>query len=109
VQLAANAASHTGEGDTIGLGSAVAGEEIRFWVRDEGSGVAVVDQAAIFERFARGSGDRSGGAGLGLSIVRAIAEAHGGRVELESAPGAGALFTVIVPVEGPRNPAEGVT
>jgi signal transduction histidine kinase len=104
VQLASNAAGHTREGDTIALGCSVAGGEARFWVRDEGSGIAAADQAVIFERFARRTtGGQSEGAGLGLSIVRAIAEAHGGRVELDSAPGAGAAFTVVVPVEGPRS------
>jgi len=104
MQLAANAAAHTTEGDAIALGSAVSGNEVRFWVRDDGPGIAPEDQEAIFERFQRrGGGRRADGAGLGLPIVRAIAEAHGGRVELESAPGAGALFTLIVPVAGPMH------
>jgi len=102
MQLAANAAQHTGDGDAIAFGSAVADGEARFWVRDEGPGIAAEDHAAIFERFARRGVDRhAAGAGLGLSIVHAIAEAHAGRVELESAPGAGARFTLVVPVEGP--------
>jgi two-component system OmpR family sensor kinase len=110
MQLAANAASHTREGDTIAFGSAVEGGEARFWVRDAGSGIAAADQAAIFERFAqRGTNGHAGGVGLGLSIVRAIAEAHAGRVELDSAPGTGALFTVVVPVEGPPHAREGAT
>jgi signal transduction histidine kinase len=59
----------------------------------------------IFERFARG-GDgrrRSQGAGLGLAIVRAVAEAHGGRVDLDSRPGAGARFTISIPTHPPEN------
>jgi xylulokinase len=56
-----------------------------------------------FERFTRGDHARTrGGAGLGLAIVRAIAEAHGGRVELDTREGAGATFTLIVPTEPPR-------
>jgi len=110
MQLAANAASHTRDGDVIAFGSAVAAGEARFWVRDEGPGIAPEDHAAIFERFARRRGDRhAGGAGLGLSIVRAIAEAHGGRVDLASAPGAGATFTVVVPAEGPPSRRESAT
>jgi two-component system OmpR family sensor kinase len=99
--LAQNAVQHTSDGDAIALGSAVAGGEVRLWVRDSGPGVPLDAQRRIFERFAR-SGDsprRSDGAGLGLAIVRAIAEAHGGRVELASRPGAGAKFTVVIPAE----------
>ena len=58
----------------------------------------------MFERFARAAASRrrSEGAGLGLAIVRAIAEAHGGRAELASMPGAGSTFTVVVPMDGPE-------
>lgn len=102
LQLAANAVRHTAEGDLVALGSAIRDGRVRFWVRDSGPGVHVEDRDRIFERFYRGrSGHRrSDGAGLGLSIVQAIAEAHGGRVELDSVPGHGATFTVIVPDDG---------
>jgi len=103
VQLAQNAVEHTQEGDAISLGSAVDGGEARFWVRDDGPGIAPADQARIFDRFERGGTRKpSGGSGLGLSIVRAIVAAHGGRVELLSGLGTGALFTITVPVDGPR-------
>lgn len=103
VQLAQNAVQHTQEGDGVALGSAVERGEARFWVRDDGPGIAPADQERIFERFERsGARKPSGGSGLGLSIVRAIAGAHGGRVELLSGPGAGALFTIVVPVDGTR-------
>jgi signal transduction histidine kinase len=97
--LAQNAVQHTTEGDAIALGTARDGHEVRLWVRDTGPGVAPQDRERIFERFARASNAarRSDGAGLGLAIVRAIAEAHGGRVELDSTPGEGATFTVVVP------------
>ena len=104
VALADNACRHTGPGDRIGLGSQLAGGRLRLWVTDTGPGVAVGDRARIFERFARGTGAprRSDGAGLGLSIVRAIAVAHGGQVLLDSVPGRGATFTMVVPrAEGP--------
>ncbi len=102
MQLAQNAAEHTVEGDEIALGCSVGGDEARFWVRDTGSGIAPADHATIFERFERRGPRRSeGGYGLGLSIVSAIAEAHGGRVELRSELGEGALFTIVVPVDGP--------
>jgi two-component system, OmpR family, sensor kinase len=107
--LAQNAAQHTTPGDPIWLGSAVAGDEVRLWVRDRGPGIPPADQERIFERFARAQASRrvSEGAGLGLAIVRAIAEAHGGRVELSSRPGVGATFTLVVPLTGaePSEPA----
>jgi signal transduction histidine kinase len=104
--LAHNAVQHTSDGDPVWIGSAVDGEEASLWVRDSGPGIAAADQARVFERFARAGASRrrSEGAGLGLAIVRAIAEAHGGRVELVSRPGAGATFTVIVPLRGPEAP-----
>lgn len=100
MNLARNAVEHTGPGDRIALGSAFDGGEARIWVRDCGPGVPLADQQRIFDRFARAgrSRRRSEGAGLGLAIVRAIAETHGGRVELVSSPGEGATFTVVVPI-----------
>lgn len=99
LQLTANAVRHTNEDDLVSVGSAVRDGHVRFWVSDTGPGIPPEEQDRIFERFYRGrSGHhRSDGAGLGLSIVQAIAQAHGGRVELESEPGEGATFTVVVP------------
>jgi signal transduction histidine kinase len=71
--------------------------EVRLWVSDSGSGIDPADAKRIFERFA--SSDEGGGAGLGLAIVRAVAEAHGGRVELASSVGAGATFTIVIPTD----------
>jgi signal transduction histidine kinase len=102
VNLAGNAVRHTPEGGRIELGARVVGGEAFLWVADEGAGIAPADQARIFERFTRGSDIRtreSEGSGLGLAIVGAIANAHGGRVELTSAVGQGSTFTVVVPVE----------
>jgi two-component system, OmpR family, sensor kinase len=104
MQLAQNAAQHTRDGDRIALGSAIDDGAARLWVADSGPGIPAAERDEIFERFRRG-GDgrrRSEGAGLGLAIVRAIAEAHGGRVELETREGAGATFTLIVPTEPPQ-------
>lgn len=101
MQLAENAARHTAPGDTIALGSTVIDGEVRLWVRDSGPGIALDDQSRVFERFRRGEHSRQG-SGLGLSIVLAIAEAHGGRVELRSRPGVGAIFTLVLPSEGPQ-------
>jgi signal transduction histidine kinase len=103
MQLAQNAAEHTSGGEEIALGSAVSGSRARLWVRDSGPGIPREDQERIFQRFARtGDGRRSSaGAGLGLAIVRAIAEAHSGVVEVSSRAGAGATFTVVFPVDQP--------
>jgi len=111
MNLAQNAAQHTAEGDTIEIGVETAGGWARLWVADSGPGVPAADTERIFERFARAGGARrrSEGAGLGLSIVRAIAEAHGGRVELDTRPGAGATFTLMIPLRpiaaSPQSPA----
>jgi two-component system, OmpR family, sensor kinase len=104
MNLARNAVEHTDHDARITLGSATSNGKVRFWVADSGPGIPVDEQAMIFERFARG-GDgrrRSEGAGLGLAIVRAVAEAHGGQVELDSRPGAGARFTISVPARPPE-------
>lgn len=102
IQLAQNATQHTSDGDVIALGSAVSDGQARFWVRDTGPGIPLEDQPRIFDRFVRGNnnGGRWEGAGLGLSITRAIAEAHHGKVTVQSRPGAGATFTVVIPSIG---------
>jgi signal transduction histidine kinase len=100
MQLAENAAKHTSEGDEIALGSQVEDGEARFWIRDEGEGIDESEQARVFTRFSRGAESRRGdGAGLGLSIVQAIAHAHQGRIELASRVGAGSTFTLVIPVD----------
>jgi signal transduction histidine kinase len=102
MQLAQNAAQHTEDGDRIALGSSLRNGEARVWVRDQGPGIPPDQHDRIFRRFARGAGGRrSEGAGIGLAIVKAIAEAHHGRVELESAPASGAMFTVVIPTDQP--------
>jgi signal transduction histidine kinase len=109
MQLAQNAVQHTEDGDEIGLGTFVDGGQARLWVRDTGPGIPFEHQAAVFERFYRGEGKRSSdGAGLGLSIVEAIARAHGGRLELASVPGSGATFTIVLPLAESPEPAEEV-
>ena len=93
MNLAHNAVQHTGAGDTIALGSSHEGGTARIWVADTGPGVKAEDRERIFERAHSGSD----GAGLGLAIVRTIATAHGGRVELDSEEGKGARFTIVLP------------
>lgn len=98
LQLAANAVRYSQEGSVIEIGSVLTGDGVRLWVRDEGVGVAPEDRERIFTRFARAAGG-SGGAGLGLPIVAAIAHAHGGRVDLVSEVGSGSTFTIQIPAE----------
>jgi signal transduction histidine kinase len=101
MNLVQNAVQHTNVNDTITLGASLTNHYIRFWVQDTGEGIPLEDQERIFERFARGarSRRRSGGYGLGLALVRAIAQSHGGKVELQSEPGKGSTFTLILPME----------
>ena len=106
VALADNAVHYTAEGDRIGVGSALQAGELRFWVADTGPGIPEEERERVLERFARGSAGvrRSDGAGLGLSIVQAIARAHGGRVRIESIVGRGTTVSLLLParVAGPE-------
>lgn len=88
LQLSSNAVRHTRPGDEIGIGSRLDGDRLELWVRDTGTGVDPAIAPDIFERFARGQ-DNDDGFGLGLSIVRAIAEAHHGEVVLDPPPADG--------------------
>ncbi len=103
VQLAHNAVQHTKPGDVITIGSALRLGTLTFWITDSGPGVPADDIETIFERFSRGStggaGSHRAGAGLGLAIVTAIADAHGGAVRLQSVPGHGATFGMEIPAE----------
>ena len=106
VQLAANAVRYSDEGSRIRFSVDQVlgpdGPEIHVGVQDEGVGIAADDQRRIFERFTRVDGSRGSGSGLGLPIVRAIAEGHGGVVRLLSAPGRGSTFTLVFPQFTPK-------
>jgi len=76
---------------------------VRLTVRDEGPGIPPEHQEQIFGQFERGAAPENlPGMGLGLWLVRRIVTAHGGTVTLDSRPGAGATFTVIVPTNPER-------
>ncbi|WP_189321198.1 sensor histidine kinase [Streptomyces flaveus] len=102
VQLAQNAVQHTTPGQSIRIGSRLTGSRIELYVADSGPGVQPQDAELVFERFRRGTarrGARGSGAGLGLSIVRAIAEGHRGQVELRDTEGGGATFVLVLEEE----------
>ncbi|NUK22324.1 sensor histidine kinase [Streptomyces lunaelactis] len=102
--LVANALRHTPADGTVTLTARQAGDLAVLTVEDTGGGIAPEDLPHVFERFWRAEKSRSrrtGGSGLGLSIVRQLVEAHGGTVTADSPPGAGAAFTVRLPL-GPE-------
>jgi signal transduction histidine kinase len=105
MNLAQNATQHTVSDNLIAIGSTLKKDRVEFWVRDTGEGIAESDQQRIFERFARATNARrrSEGSGLGLSIVKAIAEAHGGFIRLQSRLGIGSTFIIVLPLEPERN------
>jgi two-component system, OmpR family, sensor kinase len=102
INLAHNAVQYTGVQDRIVIGAGLDEQGARLWVADTGPGVPEAEHARIFERFAYGAGGRRhpNSTGLGLAIVSAIARAHGGQVELDSRPGDGATFTLVLPAVG---------
>jgi two-component system, OmpR family, sensor kinase len=99
MKLVENAVRHTDREDVIAIGASRTTDEARLWVRDTGTGISADDQARILDSFTRGTGAhrRYRGGGLGLAVASAIAEAHGGRVELESRVGEGSTFTIVLP------------
>jgi len=100
--LVENAMQHAPEGSTISVDVA---SPAMLSVRDHGPGAPPASRSAIFRRFWRGSGEQAGhGAGLGLSIVQQIVTAHSGSIEVDNAPGGGALFTMKFPFGRPRHP-----
>ena len=105
VNLATNAAEHTAPGDEIGIGAGDDGVRAELWVRDTGPGVDPAVRDSLFDRSQRGAVSRARrpeGAGIGLSIVAAIADAHGGEVRIDPTWTSGARFVITVPVQRPQ-------
>lgn len=100
--LVANAIRHTPPHGDISLSAAPAEDGARIELADTGAGIAPEDLPFIFERFWKRDtvGKPSGGSGLGLAIAHRLVEAHGGRIEVSSEPGAGTTFTVWLPTSG---------
>ncbi|ABB30593.1 multi-sensor signal transduction histidine kinase [Geobacter metallireducens RCH3] len=98
--LISNAIKYSPAGGTVTLGGRADDDMVVFWVKDNGVGISPEFQERVFERFFRvDNSDRRkvGGAGLGLTLVREIVAAHGGRVWVESTPDAGSTFFVSLP------------
>ena len=97
--LVDNAIKHTTTDGKINIGWEVKEKKIAIWVADDGTGIAPNDLPHVFEPFYRGDRSRSrrrGGAGLGLSLVRAVVEAHDGTVKVESELNAGTRVTLLL-------------
>ena len=102
LNLAGNAVAFTGEAGHIELRAARRGDSMRIEVADDGAGIDPADLPRLFERFYRGDKARArradgGGNGLGLAIVRAIVEAHGGTIAADSTLGRGTTITIDLP------------
>jgi len=101
LNLLDNALRHTPAGGAVTLDLLRLGDEAVLRVRDTGPGIDPEHLPRIFERFYRADQPRSrqaGGTGLGLAIAREVAEAHGGRIDVASRPGAGSTFSLVLPV-----------
>jgi signal transduction histidine kinase len=100
-----NAIKYTPDGGRVGIGAAFQPDAVQVTVRDTGIGIAPEDLPRIWERLYRGDKSRSQrGLGLGLSLVKAFVEAHGGTVTASAAPEGGSVFTVTLPRGSERQP-----
>jgi signal transduction histidine kinase len=98
-----NAVKYSGETRWLRVAARAAGGELRLEVADRGIGIAPAEQGRVFDKFYRvGRSETQGrrGSGLGLTLVKHIVEAHGGRVGLESEPARGSRFTLALPLGG---------
>jgi two-component system, OmpR family, sensor kinase len=109
--LIENALIHTPAGTPVTVSVRREGSDAVLEVADRGPGVPVSMRERVFERFARGGGDAApqGSSGLGLAIVRAVADAHHGRVSLSDAEGGGARFVITLPAADATRSDGGVT
>jgi two-component system phosphate regulon sensor histidine kinase PhoR len=100
VNLVDNAAKYSAEGKYVGIVVDARGEEVVLEIVDRGPGILDAERERLFLPFSRGSHHQEkGGYGLGLFLVRHMADAHGGRVEVESAAGGGSVFRIVFPVD----------
>ena len=106
VNLLDNAVKYSGTSRDVAISVALHGDTIVIEVSDQGIGIPASEQLRVFERFYRvPNATAKGGYGLGLFLVRHIAEAHGGRAEVDSEPGGGSCFRLILPTSPCPSPA----
>jgi signal transduction histidine kinase len=105
--LIGNAVKYAADGSWLGVRAGVAADRRGRWltvtVEDAGPGISAEDLPRVFEPFYRGRGRAASavpGSGLGLTVVRNIARAHGGHVDVTSAVGKGASFRLLLPLSG---------
>lgn len=99
--LVGNAVKFTPAGKAITLSAMTDGAFVRFSVVDEGCGIAAADLEKVFDRYWQAPTAAAGGSGLGLWIAKSIVEAHGGKIQVESALGRGSAFTFTLPIAAP--------
>lgn len=103
--LLGNALKFTPAAGTIRLGAEACGDRIAIWVADTGPGIAREHLGHIFDRFWQPQ-HRRDGVGLGLAIVKGIVDAHGGTIEVDSTPGVGTTFRILLARVEARKPTE---
>ncbi len=109
VNLLSNAAKHNPDNAEIGILVNAHGDRVRVAVADQGPGIPAEERNVLFRRFAHpstGHDPAKAGAGLGLSVVKAVIEAHGGQVGIEDRPGGGVVFWFTLPAAAPSAPGE---
>lgn len=100
--LVSNAIKYSAGGGTVRVSASQEGGRVLLHVQDDGMGMTAADAGRVFTRFFRSPAVRGGsipGAGLGLSITKAIAERHGGTITCSTRPGCGSTFTLELPVQ----------
>ena len=98
--LLENAGKYSPAGSPVRVFARRQGDAVLLSIEDEGPGIAPAEREKIFQKFMRGSGAKHAGirgVGIGLALVQGIVEAHGGSVRLESEPGRGSTFTLVIP------------
>ena len=97
-----NAVKYSPDSRTVRVEMGSDGNRLAVHVRDRGMGIPASEQKEIFKKFVRGAGSKSAnirGTGIGLAVARHIVEAHDGEIRLESEPGRGSVFTILLPLE----------